>query len=76
MLRIKHLVLYGALGLVMAVGWALAPAASVFAANTDIWSGEQITLTFQLPPNTNLNWTLKTGEVRSTLPYTYCEVRW
>ncbi len=60
--RIKHRVLYGALGLAMAGGLALAPATSVFAATTDMWSGEQITVTFRLPPNTNLNWTPTPGE--------------
>lgn len=62
MQRIKHRVLYGTLGLAMAAGLALAPAASVFAATTNMWSGEQITVTFQLPPNTNLNWTPTLGE--------------
>jgi hypothetical protein len=55
-------IVYGALGLAIAGGLALAPDASVYAANTDIWAGEQITVTFQLPASTNLNWTPTVGE--------------
>lgn len=62
MLRNRLRILYSALGLAMAGGLAVAPAASVYAATTDIWRGEQITVTFQLPPSTNLTWTPTVGE--------------
>jgi hypothetical protein len=59
---INHRLLYGALGMVMAGGLVLAPAMSAYAAYSDIWTGEQITVTFKLPPSTNLNWTPQAGE--------------
>ncbi|PSR22775.1 MAG: hypothetical protein C7B45_05435 [Sulfobacillus acidophilus] len=54
--------LRGALGLVAAGGVALALPLSAYAATTDIYAGEEITVTFQLPPSTNLNWTPTVGE--------------
>ena len=59
---VKNWVVYGALGLFMLGMLVLAPAASVLAATTNIWSGETITVTFQLPNLTNLTWTPIPGE--------------
>lgn len=61
-MAVIHRLFYGAIGLVMAGGLALAPAASAYAANTDMWAGEQITVTFTLPSLTNLSWTPTVGE--------------
>ena len=59
---IKHRLLYGALGMVIAGGLVLTPTMTAYAADSDIWAGEQITVTFKLPPSTNLNWTPQAGE--------------
>jgi hypothetical protein len=45
----------------LAGGLALVPA-SVYAANTNIWAGESLTLTFQLAPYTHLNFVPATGD--------------
>ncbi len=59
----KSRLFFGAIGLVMAGGLALVPAVSAYAATTNIWSGEQITVTFKLPPLTNLNSIPTTGTI-------------
>lgn len=51
----------GMVAVAMIIAAVMTPSLQAYAAVSGIWAGEQITVTFTLPPLTNLNWTPALG---------------